>query len=380
MSIKHYLKIMKAEQASDLFLTVGKTACMKCFGRIKPIGELLITSEKVKELAHEILGNDEKIRAFDHTLEANLAISDPEIGRFRVNIYQQSNEVAIVIRSITTQIPSLESLGLPPLLQEVVMAKRGLILVVGATSSGKSTTLASMIDYRNKNHDGHIMTIEEPIEFVYQHAKSIVSQREVGVDTLSFSAALKNALRQAPDMILIGEIREKETMEYAINFAETGHLCLATLHANNANQALERVINFFPHGERYAVLYDLSLNLNAIISLRLIPGIEENTRVAAVEILLASPLVKDFIGKGEVAMIKEIMEKSENLGMQTFDSALFQHYKNNAITLDEALKNADSANNLRLRIQLSEGTDMNSASEHLKLLDENPPEEEPPIS
>ena len=263
----------------------------------------------------------------------------------------------------------METLGLPPQLKEIIMAKRGLVLVVGATSSGKSTTLASMIDYRNHNSDGHIVTIEEPIEFVYKHAQSIISQREVGVDTLSFGAALKNTLRQAPDVILIGEIREKETMEYAINFAETGHLCLATLHANNSNQALERIINFFPHGERYSVLYDLSLNLNAVISLRLIPC-TDGTRVPAVEILLGTPLVKDLISKGEIVSIKELMEKSENLGMQTFDGALFKLYKAGKVTLEDALKNADSANNLRLRIQLSEGTDINKSAEAFSLVKE----------
>jgi twitching motility protein PilU len=284
----------------------------------------------------------------------NLAISDPGIGRFRVNIFQQRGQIAIVARNIKTEIPSWQSLGLPEVLTKLIMQKRGLVLFVGATGSGKSTSLAALIDYRNTNSDGHIITIEDPVEFVHQHKKSIINQREVGVDTKSYEEALKNTLRQAPDVILIGEIRSQETMEHALAFAETGHLCLSTLHANNANQALDRIINFFPEERHKQLFMDMSLNLQGFVSQRLIPTVD-GKRAAAIEILLGTPRVCDLIKQGKVDEIKEVMEKSENQGMKTFDSALFDLYKAGRISLEEALKNADSKNNLRLKVQLSEG-------------------------
>jgi twitching motility protein PilU len=284
----------------------------------------------------------------------NLAHSAPGIGRFRVNIFQQRNQVAMVIRNIKVQIPKAEELGLPPILKKVIMQKRGLILFVGGTGSGKSTSLAALIDYRNANSTGHIITIEDPIEFVHHHKKCIVNQREVGVDTDSYEDALKNTLRQAPDVILIGEVRDRETMEHAIAFAETGHLAISTLHANNANQALDRIINFFPEERRNQLLMDLSLNLRGFISQRLIPTVD-GKRCVAVEVLLGTPLVCEMILKGEIHKIKEVMEKSTNIGMQTFDQAIFDLYKSGKVPLDEALRNADSQNNLRLKISLSEG-------------------------
>jgi len=281
----------------------------------------------------------------------NLAYSISNVGRFRVNIFKQRNEISIVARNIVTEIPSADSLGLPPILKDIVMSKRGLVLFVGATGSGKSTSLAAIIDHRNSNSGGHIITIEDPVEFVHKHKKSIINQREVGMDTRSFQAALKNTLRQAPDVILIGEIRDRETMEHAIAFAETGHLCISTLHANNSNQALDRIINFFPEERRNQLLMDLSLNLRAFVSQRLVPTVD-GKRCAAIEILLGTPLVSELILRGEIEGIKEVMQKSENLGMQTFDAALFKLYEAGRISLEEALKNADSANNLRLRIKL----------------------------
>ena len=291
----------------------------------------------------------------------NLAISEAGIGRFRANIFMQRNQVGMVIRAIKTEIPGWEGLGLPPMLTKLVMQKRGLVLFVGGTGSGKSTTLASLIDFRNGNNAGHIITIEDPIEFVHRHKKSIVNQREVGIDTVSYAEALKNTLRQAPDVILIGEIRSRETMEHAMTFAETGHLCLSTLHANNANQALDRIINFFPEEKRNQLLMDLSLNIRGIVSQRLIPTVD-GKRTVAVEVLLGTPMICDLILKGEVHKVKEIMEKSENIGMQTFDGALYKLYKAGKITLEEALRNADSQNNLRLRISLEErGVESESA-------------------
>ena len=281
----------------------------------------------------------------------NLAYTIPGIGRFRVNIFKQRNEISIVARNIVTEIPNVDALGLPPILKDVIMTKRGLVLFVGATGSGKSTSLAALIDHRNTNSSGHIITIEDPIEFIHRHKRSIVNQREIGVDTRSFHQALKNTLRQAPDVILIGEIRDRETMEHAIAFAETGHLCISTLHANNANQALDRIINFFPEERRNQLLLDLSLNLKCFVSQRLVPTVD-GKRCAAIEILLGTPTVAQAIHKGEVESIKEIMQKSENLGMQTFDAALFRLYEDGKISFEEALKNADSANNLRLRIKL----------------------------
>ena len=311
-----------------------------------------MTPGRIRDIAYGIM-NEKQRAEFEVKPEMNLAIQEKGIGRFRVNIFKQRNSVAMVVRNIKTDIPSMESLGLPPILKEVILSKRGLVLFVGGTGSGKSTSLAALIDHRNSTMDGHIITIEDPIEFVHPHKKSLVNQREVGVDTDSFEDALKNTLRQAPDVILIGEIRARETMEHAIAFAETGHLCLSTLHANNSNQALDRIINFFPEERRNQLLMDLSLNLRAFISQRLIPSID-GKRVAAIEILLGTPLVTDLIRKGDVHLIKEVMEKSEELGMQTFDAHLYHLYRQDKITIDEALRNADSTNNLKLRISLSE--------------------------
>lgn len=368
MEFKDYLKLMVANEASDLYLSTGAPPSAKFHGVLRPIEPTLMPPGRIKEIAYELMDAEQRA-AFERKPEMNLAISEPGVGRFRVNIFKQRNQVSMVVRNIKTQIPSMESLGLPPILAKLIMAKRGLILFVGATGSGKSTSLASLIDYRNSNSAGHIITIEDPIEFIHQHKKSIVNQREVGVDTDSYEDALANTLRQAPDVILIGEIRHRETMEHAIAFAETGHLCLSTLHANNANQALDRIINFFPEDRRQQLLMDLSLNLRAIVSQRLVQT-TDGKRTAAIEILLGTPLVCDLIRKGEVGAIKDVMEKSENIGMQTFDSALYKLYKAGRITLEEALRNADSANNLRLRISLSESNPKESAATaSLKLMD-----------
>lgn len=351
--LKAYLGLMIKQDASDLYLTTGAKPSIKVHGKILTVGHELLPSGQVKKIAYSIL-SPEQINHFEDYPELNLAWTDEKSGRFRINIFRQRNEVAMVIRSIKTIIPTLEELGLPPIMKQLVMEKRGLVLIVGATSMGKSTTLASMIDYRNQNATGHIITIEDPIEFVHQHKMSLVNQREVGIDTTSYADALKNTLRQAPDVILIGEVRTRETMEHAISFAETGHLCLSTLHANNANQALERIIHFFPEENHSQLFLDLSLNLVAIVSQRLIPSLD-GKRALAVEVLLTSPLVKELIRKGEVGMLKDVMEKSENLGMQTFDSALFKLFVENKISEEEALINADSANNVRLRIAVHRG-------------------------
>ncbi|MCF6218034.1 MAG: PilT/PilU family type 4a pilus ATPase [Gammaproteobacteria bacterium] len=353
MDIKDYLRIMVKYDASDLYLTTGAPPSAKIQGEIKPLSKDTIPPGSVKDVAYKIM-SAEQIAEFETTPEMNLAISEPGVGRFRVNIFQQRNQVAMVIRNIKIEIPEMETLGLPDTLKDIIMQKHGLVLFVGGTGSGKSTSLASLIDYRNSNSSGHIITIEDPIEFVHRHKKSIVNQREVGVDTASYADALKNTLRQAPDVILIGEIRDRETMEHALSFAETGHLAISTLHANNSNQALDRIINFFPEDRHKQLLMDLSLNIRAFVSQRLIPTLD-GKRCAAIEILLGTPLIQDMILKGQVKEIKEVMEKSENLGMRTFDSALYHLYKAGRITLNEALKNADSENNLRLRISLSEG-------------------------
>lgn len=352
MEFKDYLKIMVMKDASDLYLTTGAPPSAKIQGVLTPLEPATMSPNAVKEIAYRVM-DQEQIMAFEKKPEMNLAISEPGVGRFRVNIFKQRNQVAMVVRNIKVDIPDMEKLNLPFILTKVIMQKRGLILFVGGTGSGKSTSLASLIDYRNANSAGHIVTIEDPIEFVHKHKKSIVNQREVGVDTDSFEDALKNTLRQAPDVILIGEIRERETMEHAIAFAETGHLAISTLHANNANQALDRIINFFPEERRNQLLMDLSLNVRAIISQRLIPTID-GKRTVAIEILLGTPLVCDLILKGEMHKIKEVMSKSENVGMRTFDAALYHLYKEGRISLEEALRNADSQNNLRLRISLEE--------------------------
>jgi twitching motility protein PilU len=353
MEMSEYLKLMVKYDASDLYFTTGAAVSAKVQGVIKPIEKSSLPAGRVKELAYALM-NDEQIHDFERKPEMNLAHSEIGIGRFRVNVFQQRNQAAMVIRNIKTDIPSPEFLGLPPILKKVIMQKRGLILFVGGTGSGKSTSLASLIDYRNTNSSGHIITIEDPIEFIHHHKKSIVNQREVGVDTDCYEDALMNTLRQAPDVILIGEVRSRETMEHSIAFAETGHLAISTLHANNANQALDRIINFFPEERRNQLLMDLSLNLRAFVSQRLIPTVD-GKRTLAIEILLATPLICDLVLKGNIHKIKEIMEKSTNIGMQTFDQSLFELYKSGQITLEEALRNADSQNNLRLKISLSEG-------------------------
>lgn len=353
MEFRDYLMVLAHKDGSDLYLTVGAPASGKFEGRLRPIDKEKLTAEKIQSIAYDIM-DEGQMAEFEQKPEMNLAISEKGVGRFRVNIFKQRNSLAMVVRNIKTTIPNVDDLGLPEILKKVIMEKRGLVLFVGGTGSGKSTSLAALIDYRNSNSDGHIITIEDPIEFIHPHKKSLVNQREVGVDTSSYQDALENTLRQAPDVILIGEIRSQETMEHALAFAETGHLCLSTLHANNANQALDRIINFFPDERRNQLLLDLSLNLKAFVSQRLVKTVDDK-RTAAIEILLGTSLVQDLVHKGDVHSIKEAMEKSENVGMQTFDSHLFKMYKQGIITLDEALQNSDSPNNLRLKINLSEG-------------------------
>lgn len=355
MGFNDLLKMMIDADGSDLFLTTGAPPSMKAHGRLTPLIDKKLPDGAVKKIAYQIM-NAEQIKDFEKSPEMNLALFDPEIGRFRVNIFQQRGELAIVARNIKTDIPNPADLGLPPILNQLIMQKNGIILFVGGTGSGKSTSLAALIDHRNTHSDGHIITIEDPVEFVHPHKKSIINQREVGVDTNSYEEALKNTLRQAPDVILIGEIRTQETMEHALAFAETGHLCLSTLHANNANQALDRIINFFPEERHKQLHLDLSLNLQGFVSQRLIPTVD-GKRAAAIEILLGTPRVCDLIKQNKIMEIKEVMEKSEGQGMKTFDSALYDLYKSGRISLEEALKNADSKNNLRLRIQLADGTD-----------------------
>ncbi|MDH3561682.1 MAG: PilT/PilU family type 4a pilus ATPase [Gammaproteobacteria bacterium] len=376
MHFRAYLKTLVEQDGSDIYLSAGAPPSAKVHGNLSALEPDPLTEEQVKSIAYTIM-DAEQIAAFERKPEMNLAISEQGIGRFRVNIFRQRNSISLVIRNIVTDIPNWELLGLPKILTDVVMAKRGLVLFVGATGSGKSTSLASLIDYRNTHSAGHIITIEDPVEFIHSHKKSIVNQREVGLDTDSYEDALKNTLRQAPDVILIGEIRDRETMEHAIAFAETGHLAISTLHANNSNQALDRIINFFPEDRRHQLLMDLSLNLRAFVSQRLVRT-NDGKRAAAIEILLGTPLVQDMIRRGDVHEIKEIMEKSEGLGMQTFDSALYQLHKAGKINLDEALKNADSPNNLRLKINLS-NTENEAAPKDktvLSLLEDEEPEDE----
>ena len=351
MNIEDFFRKMVEIEASDLYLTVAKPPMYRTEGKIEVGGDHPFTPEELRDIAQAIM-NDKQKQEFTETMEMNMAMSLPGVSRFRVNIFQQRGSVGMVIRRIKADVLSLEQMGLPAILGDIVMTKRGLVLVVGATGSGKSTSLAAMIDHRNTHEAGHIITIEDPIEFVHRHKCSIITQREVGFDTHSFQAALKNTLRQAPDVILIGEIRDTETMEAAITFAETGHLCLGTLHSNNANQAIERIMNFFP-SERHAQIYlQLSLNLRSIVSQRLIPSVE-GKRVAALEILMDTPRIKDLIKKGEVDTLKQAMEQGIQEGCQTFDQALFALYRDGIINLDQALINADSANNLRLKIKLA---------------------------
>ncbi|NCN23413.1 MAG: PilT/PilU family type 4a pilus ATPase, partial [Gallionella sp.] len=349
--IHNLLRGMISKKASDLFITAGFPPAFKVDGKMTPVSNQPLSHQHTQELARSIM-NDRQTAEFEATHECNFAISPHGIGRFRVNVFMQQQHVGMVMRTITTKIPDLDELGMPATLKEIVMTKRGLVILVGATGSGKSTTLAAMLGHRNQNSYGHIITIEDPVEYVHEHDHCIITHREVGVDTDSWEAALKNTLRQAPDVILIGEIRDRETMEYAVAFAETGHLCLATLHANSANQALDRIINFFPEERREQLLMDLSLNLKALISQRLIPNKNGIGRAAAMEILLNSPLISDLIFKGDVHGIKTVMAGSRELGMQTFDQSLFDLFEADAISYEEALKNADSVNDLRLKIKL----------------------------
>jgi twitching motility protein PilU len=349
------LRHMLAKKGSDLFITAGFPPAMKIDGKMTPVSSQALSPAHTLDLARAIM-NDKQAAAFEQTKEANFAISPPDLGRFRVSAFVQMGSVGMVLRTITSAIPDLNNLGLPEVLKEVVMAKRGLVIMVGATGSGKSTTLAAMVGYRNENSYGHIITIEDPVEFVHPHRNCIMTQREVGVDTDDWETALKNTLRQAPDVIQIGEIRDRETMDHAIAFAETGHLCLATLHANSANQALDRIINFFPEERRQQLLMDLSLNLKGLISQRLVPRKGAPGRAVAIEILLNTPLISDLIFKGQVHEIKELMKKSRELGMQTFDQSLFDLHESGQITYEDALRNADSVNDLRLAIKLESKT------------------------
>ncbi|MBL1278468.1 MAG: PilT/PilU family type 4a pilus ATPase [Ectothiorhodospiraceae bacterium] len=365
------LKMMIRKEASDLFLTAGLPASFKINGEISPVSDAPLNADHIRKLALSIM-NEQQQREFEHTLECNFAIAPPGSGRFRVNVFQQKNHVGVVLRRIKTDIPTFEELQVPSSLAELSMAKRGLIIIAGATGTGKSSTLAAMLGQRNRNSHDHIITIEDPIEYVHEHSGCIITQREVGVDTISFEAALRNTLRQAPDVILIGEIRTRETMEHAIAFAETGHLCLTTLHANNANQALDRILNFFPKDRREQTLLDLSLNLRAIVGQQLIPTIDKKDRCAAVEILINTPLVKQLIREGNVTELKDVMSKSNQQGMNTFDQALYELYKAKKITYDDALHHADSANELRLMIKLGNKTNvkkMNSVLSGVRLMD-----------
>ncbi len=374
MNLTDFLSVMVEKDASDIYLTVASPPMYRIQGIVQPIGDHIFTPEELEALAKSFM-NERQWQQFSDQMEMNLALSYRRLSRFRVNAFRQRGSVGIVIRRIKVEIESLTELALPPILSEIAMTKRGLVLVVGATGSGKSTTLAAMIDYRNTNAPGHIITVEDPIEFVHRHKKSIVNQRELGFDTQSWNDALKNAMRQAPDVILIGEIRDSETMEAAITFADTGHLCLGTLHSTNSNQSFERILNFFPEERHSQILMQLSLNLRSIISQRLVPGVE-GKRVPAIEILMDTPRVKELIKKGEVDIIKEAMEHGIQEGCQTFDHALFLLYKEGRITLEQALINADSANNLRIKIKL-EGLKGDDALD--KLLEEEaaPAKEKP---
>src|SRR6476620_84406 len=365
------LRLMLAKKASDMFITVGFPPAMKIDGKMTPVSSQVLSAQQAREIARSIM-NDKQTSEFDASNECNFAIGIPGVARFRVNAFVQRGSVGLVFRTITTKIPEFEELGLPDVLKDIAMTKRGLVIFVGGTGSGKSTSLAAMVGYRNQNSYGHIITIEDPVEFVHEHKNCIITQREVGVDTDNWFAALKNTLRQAPDVILIGEVRERETMDYAISFAETGHLCLATLHANSTNQALDRIINFFPEERRQQLLMDLSLNLKAIISQRLIPKKGAKGRGAAIEIMLNTPLMSDLIFKGEVHEMKALIARSRELGMQTFDQALFDLFEADLITYEDALRNADSVNDLRLKIKLesknAKNRDLGSGLEHLEIV------------
>jgi twitching motility protein PilU len=365
------LRLMSQKNGSDLFITAGFPPAIKVDGKITPVSSQVLTPQHTAELARSIM-NDRQATEFEATKECNFAISPSGIGRFRVNALMQQGRVAVVCRTINMTIPTLDDLGLPTVLKDIAMTKRGLVIFVGGTGTGKTTSLAALVDHRNKNSHGHIITVEDPIEFIHEHKNCIVTQREVGVDTDSWESALKNTLRQAPDVILMGEIRDRNTMDYAVAFAETGHLCLATLHANSTNQAIDRIINFFPEERRHQLLMDLSLNLRALVSQRLLAKKDGKGRVAAIEIMLNSPLISDLIFKGEVHEIKEVMKRSRELGMVTFDQALFDHYEGGRISYEDALRNADSINDLRLQIKLhgkeSKDRDLNSGIGHLEVV------------
>jgi len=367
------LRRMVDRKGSDLFITSGFPPAIKIDGEVRPQTDKILTPEQSAVLVRSIM-NDRQTREFDATKEANFAIAPPGIGRFRVSAFVQQGHTGCVIRQINSTIPTIEELELPPILKDIVMSKRGLVIVVGATGSGKSTSLAAMVGYRNEKTRGHIVTIEDPVEYVHAHRGCVVTHREVGVDTESWHIALKNTLRQAPDVIMIGEIRDRETMEYGIQFAETGHLVLATLHANSSNQALDRVINFFPEEKREQLLMDLSLNIRSLISQRLIPREKSEGRIAAMEIMIGTPLISDLIFRGEIAKIKEVMSRSNRLGMNTFDQALFQLYEAGQISYEEGLRNADSKNELRLRIKLESKREdrlQAEASSTLRIVDES---------
>jgi twitching motility protein PilU len=349
--IHELLELLVRQKGSDLFITADFPPALKIDGKISPVSKHVLTSQHTIELVRSVM-NDKQASEFESTKECNFAINPPGIGRFRVNAFVQQGRVGMVLRTILTDIPRFEDLNLPPVLKEVAMSKRGIMMFIGPTGCGKSTSMAALLDYRNENTYGHIITIEDPIEFVHAHKNCIVTQREVGVDTEGWQIALKNTLRQAPDVILIGEVRDRETMDHAIAFAETGHLCLTTLHANSTNQALDRIINFFPEERRPQLLMDLSLNVRAFVAQRLIARRDARGRVPAVEVMLNSPLISDLIFKGDVSGIKEIMKRSRELGMQTFDQALFDLYEGGLITYEDALRNADSINDLRLHIKL----------------------------
>jgi twitching motility protein PilU len=365
------LRLMITKKASDMFITSGFPPAMKIDGKMTPVSAQVLSQQQTREISRAIM-NDKQNSEFDANNECNFAIGLPGVARFRVNAFIQRGAVGLVFRTITTKIPKFEDLGLPEILKEIAMTKRGLVIFVGGTGSGKSTSMATMIGYRNEHSFGHIITIEDPIEFVHEHKNCVITQREIGVDTDNWHVALKNTLRQAPDVILIGEIRDRETMDYAIAFAETGHLCMATLHANSTNQALDRIINFFPEERRHQLLMDLSLNLKSLVSQRLIPKKDGAGRVAAIEILINSPLISDLIFKGDVHGIKDVVGRSRELGMQTFDQALFDLHEAKLISYEDALRNADSVNDLRLRLKLESNDayakDNSSGLDHLGIM------------
>ncbi len=365
------LRLMLGKKASDMFITAGFPPAMKVDGKMTPVNSQVLSPQQAREICRSIM-NDKQAAEFDATNECNFAIGIPNVARFRVNAFVQRGSVGLVFRTINSKIPTFEELGLPAVLKDIAMTKRGLVIFVGGTGSGKSTSLAAMIGYRNEHSHGHIITIEDPVEFMHDHKNCVITQREVGVDTDSWQAALKNTLRQAPDVILIGEIRDRETMDYAVAFAETGHLCMSTLHANSTNQALDRIINFFPEERRQQLLMDLSLNVRAFISQRLVPKIDGIGRTAAVEVMLNTPLISDLIFKGDVHEIKSVIAKSRELGMQTFDQSLFDLHEAGEISYEDALRNADSVNDLRLRFKLegkaSKDRDLSAGLDHMDMI------------